>query len=144
MAVLIAVAATCCSLPLLCVVLLIFGDKIDNWRHQRKFDAALWKADVFDKKMKKYVFDSRWPPRLCMVDDLMASSCLLGKSKGQVTELLGPPDSTTHFGPPDETTPFQFEYHLGPERGFIRIDSEALGIEFDREGKVNSQRILRD
>ena len=122
----------------------MFWDKIDNWRHQRKFDADLWRADVFDEKTRKYVYDRDWPPRLCMVDDLVASGRLVGMAKDQVTELLGPPDRTTHFEPPDGKGPFEFEYHLGPERGFIRIDSEALMIKFDRDGKVNGQYLYRD
>lgn len=135
LAVLIAAAATCCGLPLACVALLIFRDKIDNWRHQRRFDADLWKADVFDKRTKKYAFDRDWPPRLCMVDDLMASARLVGMTKSHVIELLGPPDGKNSF---------EFEYHLGPGRDFIGIDSEALRIEFDRDGKVKSQYVLRD
>jgi hypothetical protein len=144
MAVLISGAAACCGLALICVTLFMFWEKIDNWRHQRRFDAEIWKADIFDKKTKRYVHDTDWPPRLCMIDDLMAGGRLIGMTKSQVIELLGPPDSTTHFGPLDGKSPFELEYYLGPERGFIRIDSEVLGIEFDRDGKVNSQRVTRD
>ncbi len=51
-----------------------------------------------------------------MVDDLMASGCRLGTTKAQAVELLGPPDSGYSLA---------LEYHLGAERGFMRIDSET-------------------
>jgi hypothetical protein len=55
-----------------------------------------------------------------MVDDLLASGRLNGLTEGRVIELLGPPGGKLPG----------FYDHLGPERGFIRIDSEGLLVEF--------------
>ena len=121
--------------PLFFFIWFGFGHHIENIIHQRKFNAHLWKADVWNKETKRQVYVGNWPPRLCMVDDLMAGRCLLGMTKSQVIELLGPPDRLYHFS---------FEYYLGPERGFIRIDSEALVVDFDLKAKASRMRIYRD
>jgi hypothetical protein len=125
----IAVAAALASLPVLFVGWLLLGDRIDDWIHRRPFDASVW------KNQRRSPHDSRWPPRLCMVDDLLSSGRLHGMTKTQVTELLGPPDSTGFFG---------FSYYLGPERGFIGIDSETLIIGFDADEKLSVSQIHRD
>jgi hypothetical protein len=52
--------------------------------------------------------------------------------------LLGTPPPTAYF------RDYQFVYWLGPERGFMSIDSEWLAIRFDRNGKVMEARIVRD
>ena len=133
------------SLPVVAGVLFFFGGSIYNWLHQRKFDSALWKADVWDNNTKKYVYGGDWPPRLRMVDGLMASGRLLGKAKSEVVDLLGPPDHKTDFiGNRQRFIEGTFSYYLGPERGFIRIDSECLILEFDLDDKVSRQYIYRD
>ena len=82
-----------------------------------------------------------WPPRLCMVDDLMSSGKLDGLTSQQVVELLGPPhDKSFPFG----CTQCDIHYYLGPERGFIRIDSEWLFITFGKDGKVTRYWLYRD
>jgi hypothetical protein len=70
-----------------------------------------------------------------MVDDLLASGRLKDMTESQAIELLGPPDS--------KTVSFSY-YYLVPERGFIRIDSETLVVEFGMDGKVSGARIYRD
>ncbi len=52
MAVPITVVGSCLSLPLAGITWFFFGDAIDNWRHQRKFNAALWRTDVWDSEQK--------------------------------------------------------------------------------------------
>jgi hypothetical protein len=85
--------------------------------------------------------DTMWPPRLCMVDDLMVSGRLMGMSSNQVVELLGPPhDKSFPFG----AVNCDIHYYLGPERGFIRIDSEWLFLKFGPDGKVNRQWLYTD
>lgn len=137
--------AFCCTLPVLAATWLFFESSIDNWLHQRRFDAVLWKANVWDKEKKEPVYGGMWPPRLCMVDDLMAGNRLLLMPKSQVVDLLGPPDQKTELiGTPERFIGATFTYVLGPERGFIRIDSEALVLEFDADDKVSSQYIYQD
>src|ERR1700679_1368054 len=137
-----AIAALTISLPVIAVVWFLLRSDIDNWLHQRKFDAALWKADVWNKTTKRYPYDGLWPPRLCMVDDLMASKRLPGMTKSEVVDLLGPPDHKTDFvGKRQRSIEATFSYYLGPERGFIRIDSETLILEFDIDDKVSREYI---
>ena len=69
-----------------------------------------------------------------MVDDLLASGRLNGMTESQVIAILGPPDSRS----------IGLSYYLGPERGFIRIDSETLIVEFGADGKVSRPHIYRD
>jgi len=69
-----------------------------------------------------------------MVDDLLASGRLNGMTETQVFEFLGPPDGKR----------LGFSYYLGPERGFMRIDSETLIVEFSAKGTVSRARIYRD
>jgi hypothetical protein len=122
-----------------CVVLpmsyLVFSSLIDDWRHRRAFDVDLWRRQEVSQH------DPHWPPRLCMVDDLLARGQLCGKTETQVVELLGlPTDKMVLPG----TTGCQISYYLGPERGPFGIDSEALCIAFGTDGKVSRQWIHRD
>jgi len=76
--------------------------------------------------------------RLRMADGLLKSKILLGKSKAEIEAMLGPPTTTEKFGDSD------LVYWLGPERGFISIDSEWLALYFDQAGSVRDARIVRD
>jgi hypothetical protein len=117
------------AVALLCVLIpLILSGTIADWTHRRAFDADLW------KKRDQTAHHSDWPPRLCMVDDLLARGRLKAMTESQVIDLLGPPDSKS----------LGFSFYLGPERGFMSIDSEILVIEFGTDGKVSRQRIHRD
>lgn len=72
-----------------------------------------------------------------MVDDLLARYELVGMTRDKVDELLGVPPETAYF------TGFDYVYWLGPERGFISIDSEWLCIDFE-DGVVVDARLMRD
>ena len=96
-----------------------------------KFDSASWKARSLDD-------DYMWPTRLRMADDLLDSGRLSSVSRAQVEELLGPPDETSYF------QDWDMVYNLGPERGFIRIDSEWLVVRLDAKGAVQEARLVRD
>jgi outer membrane protein assembly factor BamE (lipoprotein component of BamABCDE complex) len=73
-----------------------------------------------------------------MADRLVTRGTLLGKTREEVVELLGAPPSTEYFANWD------LVYWLGPERGFIRIDSEWLVFQLDANGRVNDNRIVTD
>ena len=77
-------------------------------------------------------------PRLRMADDLLRSEVLLGKSRAEIETMLGPPTSTDKF------RDSELVYWLGPERGFISIDSEWLTLNFDQAGKARDARIVTD
>ena len=58
--------------------------------------------------------------------------------RAEIESLLGPADETSYF------RRWDFVYWLGPERGFIRIDSEWLVLRFDAEDRVSEFRLVRD
>lgn len=114
---------------------MVLSSPIADLVHRQKFDAEVWRSQEGAEH------DSDWPPRLCMVDDLMSSGRLIGLTNNQVVELLGPPEDK---GFPFGVSNCDIYYYLGPERGFIRIDSEWLYLKFGPDGKVSRQRIRRD
>jgi hypothetical protein len=123
------------SLPFLAAFWLFGSAAIEDRWHRRGFDADLWRRQELTK------FDPDWPPRLCMVDDLLARRILYGKTEAQVIELLGPP--TDRMVLPGRST-CEISYFLGPERGPFGIDSEALCLEIGTDGRVSRQWIHRD
>ncbi len=114
---------------------LLLGDSFANLVHRQKFDADTW------QNQEEIRHDIMWPPRLCMVDHLMSSGELDGLNGDQVAQLLGPPhDKSFPFG----AASCDIHYLLGPERGFIRIDSEWLFITFGDDGKVDHYWLYTD
>ena len=94
----------------------------------RPFDAALWRqVQTADNHV-----------RLRMVEWLVRSGQLDGLTRSQVVELLGPPDGGPYFGDWD------FVYWLGPERGFMSIDSEWLVLRSGSDGRVAEYRVVGD
>ena len=63
---------------------------------------------------------------------------LVGMSQQQVSSLLGPADDTDYF------RNWDMVYWLGPERGFLSIDSEWLVLRLDEQKRVNDFAIVRD
>ena len=76
--------------------------------------------------------------RLARADRIVAQQMLLEKSREEVVAMLGAPSSTRYF------QPWDLVYWLGPERGYMSIDSEWLVIRLDNVGKVSEFRIVRD
>lgn len=77
--------------------------------------------------------------RVWMVDDLIENYNLVGMNKEKIIELLGESPSTNYFKEPNNLV-----YWLGPERGFISIDSEWLIIWLNQNGIVINYEIMRD
>lgn len=73
-----------------------------------------------------------------MADDLLRRYRLVGMSREQIDNLLGRPAATPKFRDHCE-----YVYWLGPERGFISIDSEWLCIRFDDDVVVKAE-LMRD
>lgn len=95
-----------------------------------RFDSAAWRAN-----------ESRvgtGPPRIDMIDNLLARHELLGRTRPEVVALLGEPEDTDYF------SNFDMVYWLGPERGFIRIDSEWLVLRLGETGRVAERRVVSD
>jgi hypothetical protein len=99
-----------------------------RWLPGRAFDPVAWQDE----------FQVEQGVRLKMADRLIAQQSLLGKTRVEVVELLGDPTPTGHF------SDWDLVYWLGPERGFIRIDSEWLVLRLADDGRVVDNRIVRD
>ncbi len=104
---------------------------VDAYFKTADFDSAAWKARALDG-------DPKWPTRLRMADDLVAGKRLSGLTRSQVEDLLGPPDDTGYF------KEWSMVYWLGPERGFVGIDSEWLVVRVNEKGVVEEFRLVRD
>jgi hypothetical protein len=107
----------------------LFGRPVINdYASRVAFDSAAWKAENGDAAQGI---------RVRMVDDLLARHKLVGMARAQVEELLGVPPATPYF------REYDYVYWLGPERGFISIDSEWLVVKIN-EGVVVSAKIVTD
>lgn len=107
------------------------GSFIAQWRHHEAFDSQRWQAS-------EPAPDKMWPPRLCMVDDLLERYDLHGWERSKVVALLGEPDKTYW------DRKHQLVYYLGPERGETRSQSEWLVASLDDEARVIAVELARD
>jgi hypothetical protein len=97
----------------------------------RQFDRDLWNDYSNLNQGSQY-------PRLAMADRLIAEGTLLGKNRDEIIEMLGEPPDTEYF------CDWELVYWLGPERGFLSVDSEWLVVRFDARGRAAESRIARD
>lgn len=74
-----------------------------------------------------------------MVDDVMRN-VLPGRTRQQIEEALGPSLTTEYF----KSTGRDLIYILGPERGFIGVDSEWLLIWVDAKGHFLRAKLATD
>lgn len=95
----------------------------------RVFDAEQWQVNASQRGAKV---------RLAMADRIVARKMLRGKTRTQVRDMLGEPPRTDYF------SDWDLVYWLGPERGFLGIDSEWLVVKLDRTGIVDEFEIVRD
>ena len=111
----------------LAVVALVAGGTWFVLRPGRHFDPLLWS-------------DSHTPAsvRLRMADDLVSNKKLIGLARQEVVARLGEPPKTEYF------KDFDLVYYLGPERGFISIDSEWLLLNLGPDGRVQRATIAHD
>jgi hypothetical protein len=114
-------------------ILLVVGCVVIGWWTvaaivfpSRRFEAKEWKAAKPDA--------NHYTVRRLMIDDLLGSYDFHGWSKQELIDLLGEPTkdaSASGFGQWDMI------YLLGLERsGPFSLDDEALGFEFDEDGRV--------
>jgi hypothetical protein len=117
-------------LVVICLTLsvgLVGGAYLNGYLPIRFFDSADWKAaDYWDGT------------RVQMIEHLQWSEKLDGLKKAEVIALLGRETDTTYFSDHD------LVYALGPERGWLSLDSEWLVIDFDRDGVVASYQVVAD
>lgn len=76
--------------------------------------------------------------RLGMADRLLSDGVLVGRTRAEVVAMLGEPPPTGYFAEWD------LVYWLGPERGYISIDSEWLVARLGSDGRVTEARLVRD
>ena len=105
------------------------GPVVKDYANRIPFDASKWQNEE--------LVNSRNPVRIRMVDDLLNKHNLVGMTKENLITLLGVPPKTGYF------RNYDFVYWLGPERGFISIDSEWLVVKFDND-KVSEASLVRD
>jgi hypothetical protein len=72
-----------------------------------------------------------------MADRLIARDSPLGMTRAEVVRLLGEPLTRSPSG-------WDLAYYIGPERGFISIDSECLVIRLGPDGRVIACGIYTD
>lgn len=94
------------------------------------FSSEVWKDDA---KVNAEPF-----PRINMVDSLLQQYEFVGWQESDVLELLGEPTDTEFFAS------YDLVYWLGPERGFISIDSEWLVMRLDDGNTVQEVLVLTD
>lgn len=73
-----------------------------------------------------------------MADRLVADSTLRGMTRDEIVRMLGEPPRTSYF------EDWDMVYRLGPERGYLGIDSEWLVIRLDAGKRVIEYGIVRD
>ena len=96
-------------------------------RPGRHFDTSVWKNSTTSSSI-----------RLRMADDLINERKLNGLTRKEVVTLLGEPTKTGYF------KEYDLVYHLGPERGFISIDSEWLVLKLGADGRIERAAIAHD
>ena len=130
----------CLGLALPTVLLLghlFLSPSFENYMNQEEFNETLW------RKSDETSEDLNWPHKLKMVDSLIESKILDDLSREEVVKLLGTP--TSDFSPEyRKERGNEIYYNLGPERGFVRIDSEWLSISFDENEKVKKYWLWTD
>jgi len=103
---------------------------VGSWfvfRPGRRFDPSLWGNSQTPASV-----------RLRMADDLVDNKKLVGLTRQEVVARLGEPPKTEYF------KEFDLVYYLGPERGFMSIDSEWLVLKLGPDGRVVKATIARD
>jgi hypothetical protein len=121
------------AVALLTVGVIVGHGQWEHWRRCRgytRFDAAAWRDEELVRGPRAV--------RGCMVDALLAEGRLTGRPREAVVALLGEPRPTGYF------REYDLVYWLGPERGFMSIDSEWLVMRLDRGGRVREAGLVTD
>jgi hypothetical protein len=94
----------------------------------RAFESAAWQADA----------EVGSGARQAMADRLLAQNTLIGLTRPEVVGMLGESPKTEYF------RDWDLVYWLGPERGYMGIDSEWLVVRFARDGRASDSQLVTD
>lgn len=89
-------------------------------------------------------------PRHAMARKIVRTQALVGLTQDDVFGMLGKPfgvNQLADFLEPEEAALYRgtdWYYWVGPERGFISIDSEWLFVLFGPSGQVTETRLMTD
>ncbi|MEM9004028.1 MAG: hypothetical protein AAGE59_10945 [Cyanobacteria bacterium P01_F01_bin.86] len=108
----------------------ITWDAIAESKNETAFSSEVWQDDA---RIHAEPF-----PRINMIDHLLQQYEFVGWQESEVLKLLGEPTDTEYF------QSYDLVYWLGPERGFISIDSEWLVIKLDDNKIVQEVLVLTD
>jgi hypothetical protein len=107
------------------------------------FAAFTWLANAplpFDRAQWDATYDlPSDTTRHRMADGLVQSKALIGKSRSEIAELLGPPEERVLWPGHWDTN-----YYLGPCRHIVGIDTEFLVLKFDGNGIVTTAGVTED
>lgn len=110
-----------------------FEEKASAWIDTRRPACARSEVTAADWKRATAQRDDQFPTeRQLLADDLIRCKQLRGKTRASVLKLLGRQD---------EGSGRSLHWSLGPERSIMQVDSELLGVEFDRKNRVRSLEI---
>lgn len=122
----VVVAILCCN-TLTCWLISCLNDKVEQMRGHvpvRGFNSALWKSTGGNPDVRQ-----------SMVDDLVDRRSLIGKTPGEIQQMLGPPSWL-------ESNLYQ--YDLGIERaGLLAFDRALLIISFKNDKATEAHVISR-
>jgi hypothetical protein len=110
-------------------LMLFFVTWLQEYSRRIPFDSVVWRTQI------ENIGDDT---RIRMLDDLFRQVEFLGMPRAQVTDILGEPRKTEYF------SEYDLVYWLGPQRGFMGIDSEWLVFRLNEDKKVAEYRIVTD
>ena len=99
-----------------------------------RFDPDAWRA----ASGKPFLDCTRWH----MVESLRARHRLVGRTAGEVGQLLGPPDEDPYLLVEQPQHRGSYIYRLGPDH--LGLDSMWLVIGFDAESRVSGAKVVSD
>ena len=100
-----------------------------DYTNRMEFDSRTWKHHNTSKQE---------PQRIRMIDSLLEHKDLIGMHYSDIIDLLGQPEDTAYF------KNWDMVYWLGPERGYISIDSEWLVLRYDQNKTITEYRVVTD
>lgn len=116
---------------IMAAVVALFVSRYAVYSAPLPFVASWWNANNSE-------WDDPLHKRARIADRLISRQVLIGKTKLEITQMLGDPPLTGYF------RDWDMVYNLGAERGFFSIDSEWLVVRLGSSGSATEAAIVRD